>query len=386
MVSRPCGTSPPARRLPRSRACPTPTRRAFSFATRKAPSVARSLKSRALTEYLQRRRGFDVERDVPVLHRLRGRRAPRRRASARPSGGSSAVTAGCASGLSRRALRPEEVRHAVHPGLPARPRRARRRLRDRGALEPAVRRSTTPSWPPPTARSTSSASAATSCATCRTRTTPAPACTSPSPSCPAARSDGLAQYDLVKSAIQQAFIDSGATLSHHHAVGTEHPRWLEEDISAPGVAMLRGAVRRRGSGSEPQPREDRVSRSDGRCRHVVGPQQRRRRRSRGGAERRAGAAHRPLHPPAGRSGASTSPPLERSRRCSWPTTRATWTPRPSCERCRGVAPAHGGRGGGRLLLPRPLARAAWCRWPSTRFPWSAREREPFPTPPRCSPG
>jgi alkyldihydroxyacetonephosphate synthase len=44
---------------------------------------------------------------------------------------------------------------------------------------------------------------------------------------------------VVKSAIQQAFVDSGATLSHHHAVGTEHSRWLEEDISAPGVAMLR---------------------------------------------------------------------------------------------------------------------------------------------------
>jgi alkyldihydroxyacetonephosphate synthase len=51
--------------------------------------------------------------------------------------------------------------------------------------------------------------------------------------------DPLAQYDVVKSAIQQAFIDAGATLSHHHAVGTEHARWLEEDISAPGVAMLR---------------------------------------------------------------------------------------------------------------------------------------------------
>jgi alkyldihydroxyacetonephosphate synthase len=40
-------------------------------------------------------------------------------------------------------------------------------------------------------------------------------------------------------AIQQTFIDSGATLSYHHAVGTEHARWLEEDISAPGVAMVR---------------------------------------------------------------------------------------------------------------------------------------------------
>ena len=45
--------------------------------------------------------------------------------------------------------------------------------------------------------------------------------------------DPLAQYDLVKSAIQQSFVDSGGTLSHHHAVGTEHAPWLEQDISAP---------------------------------------------------------------------------------------------------------------------------------------------------------
>ena len=35
-------------------------------------------------------------------------------------------------------------------------------------------------------------------------------------------------------------MDSGATLSHHHAVGTEHARWLEQDVSPAGVAMLRG--------------------------------------------------------------------------------------------------------------------------------------------------
>ena len=51
--------------------------------------------------------------------------------------------------------------------------------------------------------------------------------------------DMLVQYDVVKSAIQQAFVDNGATLSHHHAVGTEHAQWLEQDISAPGTAMLR---------------------------------------------------------------------------------------------------------------------------------------------------
>jgi alkyldihydroxyacetonephosphate synthase len=48
----------------------------------------------------------------------------------------------------------------------------------------------------------------------------------------------LGEYEVVKSAIQQAFVDNGATLSHHHAVGTEHAQWLLEDISAPGVALL----------------------------------------------------------------------------------------------------------------------------------------------------
>jgi alkyldihydroxyacetonephosphate synthase len=56
---------------------------------------------------------------------------------------------------------------------------------------------------------------------------------------PSGAADVLAEYDVVKSAIQQAFVDAGATLSHHHAVGTEHATWLEQDISAPGVAMLR---------------------------------------------------------------------------------------------------------------------------------------------------
>jgi alkyldihydroxyacetonephosphate synthase len=55
---------------------------------------------------------------------------------------------------------------------------------------------------------------------------------------PSGTRDSLEEYDTVKSAIQQAFVDSGATLSHHHAVGTEHAPWLEEDISAPGVAMV----------------------------------------------------------------------------------------------------------------------------------------------------
>ena len=55
---------------------------------------------------------------------------------------------------------------------------------------------------------------------------------------PADAQDPLDAYDTVKSAIQQAFVDNGATLSHHHAVGTEHAAWLEQDLSAPGARMI----------------------------------------------------------------------------------------------------------------------------------------------------
>jgi alkyldihydroxyacetonephosphate synthase len=59
---------------------------------------------------------------------------------------------------------------------------------------------------------------------------------------PSGTREPLEEYDVIKSAIQQAFVDSGATLSHHHAVGTEHAAWLEQDISAPGVAMVRALL------------------------------------------------------------------------------------------------------------------------------------------------
>jgi alkyldihydroxyacetonephosphate synthase len=52
--------------------------------------------------------------------------------------------------------------------------------------------------------------------------------------------DMLAEYDVVKSAIQQAFVDNGGTISHHHGVGVEHSPWLEQDISPEGVAVMRG--------------------------------------------------------------------------------------------------------------------------------------------------
>jgi alkyldihydroxyacetonephosphate synthase len=54
--------------------------------------------------------------------------------------------------------------------------------------------------------------------------------------------DGLEQYDTVKSAIQNSFMELGATLSHHHAVGLEHAQWLDQDISPAGVAMVKSLL------------------------------------------------------------------------------------------------------------------------------------------------
>ncbi len=49
----------------------------------------------------------------------------------------------------------------------------------------------------------------------------------------------LAQYLYVKKAAEDAFMRNGGTLSHHHAVGSEHIPWVTDDISATGVAAVR---------------------------------------------------------------------------------------------------------------------------------------------------
>jgi alkyldihydroxyacetonephosphate synthase len=53
----------------------------------------------------------------------------------------------------------------------------------------------------------------------------------------------MEQYLRVKRAVQQSLVDQGATLSHHHAVGTEHLPWLTEDISPVGVQAV-AAIKR----------------------------------------------------------------------------------------------------------------------------------------------
>ena len=48
----------------------------------------------------------------------------------------------------------------------------------------------------------------------------------------------IEQYLYVKKAAEDAFLKNGGTLSHHHAVGTEHLPWVEDDISATGVKAV----------------------------------------------------------------------------------------------------------------------------------------------------
>ncbi len=50
----------------------------------------------------------------------------------------------------------------------------------------------------------------------------------------------LPLYDKVKQAAENSFMENGATVSHHHAIGYEHLPWLEADISRQGIEAIVG--------------------------------------------------------------------------------------------------------------------------------------------------
>jgi alkyldihydroxyacetonephosphate synthase len=51
--------------------------------------------------------------------------------------------------------------------------------------------------------------------------------------------DPLAQWQAAKVAASDAIRAAGATITHHHAVGTDHVRWYAEEIGPVGVRALR---------------------------------------------------------------------------------------------------------------------------------------------------
>ena len=53
------------------------------------------------------------------------------------------------------------------------------------------------------------------------------------------RTTRSAQWLAAKAAASDAIVAAGATITHHHAVGTDHQPWLEAEIGPVGVAVLR---------------------------------------------------------------------------------------------------------------------------------------------------
>jgi alkyldihydroxyacetonephosphate synthase len=52
--------------------------------------------------------------------------------------------------------------------------------------------------------------------------------------------DPVDQWLAAKAKASDAMLDCGATITHHHAVGTDHKPWLAREVGPVGVAMLRG--------------------------------------------------------------------------------------------------------------------------------------------------
>jgi alkyldihydroxyacetonephosphate synthase len=51
--------------------------------------------------------------------------------------------------------------------------------------------------------------------------------------------DPLARWAVAKRAATDAIVAAGATITHHHAVGTDHQPWLEAEIGRVGISVLR---------------------------------------------------------------------------------------------------------------------------------------------------
>jgi alkyldihydroxyacetonephosphate synthase len=51
--------------------------------------------------------------------------------------------------------------------------------------------------------------------------------------------DPLSQWRVAKAAASDAMIEAGATITHHHAVGTDHKPWFAREIGPVGVRVLR---------------------------------------------------------------------------------------------------------------------------------------------------
>jgi alkyldihydroxyacetonephosphate synthase len=51
--------------------------------------------------------------------------------------------------------------------------------------------------------------------------------------------DPIGRWQAAKQAAGDAIAHCGATISHHHAVGTDHRDWMTAEVGELGVAVLR---------------------------------------------------------------------------------------------------------------------------------------------------
>ena len=58
-----------------------------------------------------------------------------------------------------------------------------------------------------------------------------------------AAEDPLPQWLAVKEKVGDAIVEHGGTITHHHAIGTDHKPWLAAEVGPVGVEVLRGLKR-----------------------------------------------------------------------------------------------------------------------------------------------
>jgi alkyldihydroxyacetonephosphate synthase len=56
--------------------------------------------------------------------------------------------------------------------------------------------------------------------------------------------DALAQWRAAKQAASDAIVSAGGTITHHHAVGRDHARWMRAEVGEMGLALIRAAKER----------------------------------------------------------------------------------------------------------------------------------------------
>jgi alkyldihydroxyacetonephosphate synthase len=61
--------------------------------------------------------------------------------------------------------------------------------------------------------------------------------------CPADPIETIARWAMFKRAATGALVRAGATVSHHHGVGSWHAPWLEAETGTTGLGVLRAVAR-----------------------------------------------------------------------------------------------------------------------------------------------